>query len=135
MLRPYESICKNGMFPLEYDENMSKTTWNILGILTILAGISLFMLIPDRFAVLPPDQRPKFIAGCVFILGVLGAIVGICFFPKSRPITLRILGGIGIAACVFNLIEGAQRGNFSQFPLTLGFWLPGSIYLVVKGQL
>ena len=114
---------------------MSKTTWNILGILTILAGISFFMLIPEKFAVLPPDRRPKFIEGCVLLGGVLGVIVGICFFPKSRTITLRILGAIGIAGCVFNLIDGAQRGNFSQFPVTLAFWLPGSIYLVVKGQL
>jgi len=114
---------------------MSKTTWNILGILTILAGISFFMLIPEKFAVLPPEQRPKFIEGCVVLGGVLGVIAGICFFPKSRPITLRILGAIGVAACVFNLIDGAQRGNFSQFPINLAFWLPGSIYLVVKGQL
>ncbi|MEG4206652.1 hypothetical protein QUA20_22340 [Microcoleus sp. Pol7_A1] len=71
---------------------MSKTTWNILGILTILAGISFFMLIPEKFAVLPPDQRSKFIEGYVLLGGVLGVIVGICFFPKSRPITLRILG-------------------------------------------
>jgi len=114
---------------------MSKTTWNILGILTLLVGIYLFMSIPESFAVLPPDRRPKFIEGCVLDGGMLGVIVGICFFPKSRPITLRILGAIGVAACVFNLIDGAQRGNFSQFPINLAFWLPGSIYLVIKGQL
>jgi hypothetical protein len=114
---------------------MSKTTWNILGILTILTGIYLFRSIPESLAVLPPDRRHKFIEGDVLLGGVLAVIVGICFFPKSRPITLRILGAIGVAACVFNLIDGAQRGNFSQFPINLTFWLPGSIYLVVKGDL
>ena len=56
---------------------MSKTMWNILGILTILTGIYGFMSIPEKFAVLPPDQRPKFIEGCVLFGGMLGVIVGI----------------------------------------------------------
>ncbi|NMF57321.1 hypothetical protein [Pseudanabaena yagii] len=114
---------------------MSKTTWNILGILTIVAGILLFMLAPERYAALTPEQRPTFIAGGVLILAVLGAIASTCFFPKSRPVTLRILGAIGIASCIFTLIEGAHQGNFSRFPVTIGFWLPGSVYLVVKGKM
>jgi len=114
---------------------MSKTTWNILGILTIVAGIILFMSAPEKFAALTPEQRPTFIAGGVLILGILGAIVSTCFFPTSRPVTLRILGAIGIAGCIFNLIEGGRKGDFSGFPLTIGLWLPGSVYLVVKGNL
>jgi len=114
---------------------MSKTTWNILGILTIVAGIMLFMSTPEKFAALTPEKRPAFIAGGVLIFGVLGAIASTCFFPKSRPVTLRILGVIGIASCIFNLIEGGRQGDFSRFPLTIGFWLPGSVYLVVKGKM
>jgi hypothetical protein len=114
---------------------MNKITWNILGILTILAIILLFMSAPERFAALPPDQRSKFIVGGVIIMGVLGTIASTCFFPKVRPLTLRILGAIGIVCCIFNLIDGVYRGNFSQFPLTLSLWLPGSIYLLVKGKM
>ncbi|MEH1821969.1 MAG: hypothetical protein V7L31_23300 [Nostoc sp.] len=114
---------------------MSKTLWNILGILTIFAGISLFMMAPERFAALPPDQRPKFITGGVLIAGILSVIASTCFFPKVRPITLRILGTVGIASCVFDLIEGFHRGDFSQFAIILVFWLPGSIYLMVKGKM
>ncbi len=114
---------------------MSKTTWNILGILTILAGILLFMSVPEKFAALPPDQRPKFIAGVFFIFGLLGIIASTCFFPKVRPLTLRILGVFSIVCCVFTLIEGAHRGDFSKFPQIIILWLPGSIYLVVKGKM
>ncbi len=114
---------------------MNKITWNILGILTILATILLFMSAPEKFATLPPDQRPKFILGGIVIMGVLVTIASTCFFPKVRPLTLRILGAIGIAGCVSNLIDGVHKGNFSQFPITLSFWLPGSIYLVVKGKM
>ncbi|MFM7888716.1 MAG: hypothetical protein ACKPCM_18940 [Pseudanabaena sp.] len=40
-------------------------------------------------------------------------------YPKTRPVTLRILGVIGIAGCIFNLIEGAHQGNFSRLPVTI----------------
>lgn len=114
---------------------MSKTVWYILGILTVLAGILLFADAPERLATLPPDQKPKFIAGMVFFAGLLGSIAGTCFFPQVRPLTLRILGVFSIVACVFSLVEGFSRGNFSQFPIILVLWLPCSIYLVVKGKL
>lgn len=114
---------------------MSKTTWNILGILTIVAGTIFFMSQPERFAALSPEHRPKFIAGSVLIFGILATIVITCFLPVARPVTLRIIGVIGIASCIFNLIEGGSRGYFAQFPVTLGFWFPGSLYLVVKGKM
>ncbi len=114
---------------------MSKTVWYILGALTILASILFFSYIPERLAALPPDQHPKLIAGCVLFAGVLGTIITICFFPRVNPVTLRIMGVIGIAGCVFNLREALYTKNFSQLPITLAFWLPGSTYLVVKGKL
>lgn len=114
---------------------MSKTTWNILGILTILAGISMLSWMPDQFAALPADQRPKYLVGVVLLTSVLGVIATTCFFPKSRPITLRILGTLGAAGCLFNLVEGWQHHNFSQFGLILVFWLPGSVYLMLKGKM
>lgn len=114
---------------------MSKTVWYIIGILTILASILFFSDAPERFVALPPDRRPNFIMGCGLFAAVLGAIIGTCFFPRIRPVTLRILGAIGVAACVFNLIEGARSHDFYKIFINLALWLPGSIYLVVKGKL
>jgi hypothetical protein len=114
---------------------MNKSIWIILGIFSILAGISLILATPDRLAALPPDQHPKLIQGLVFLVGTCGIIALACFFPKSHPVTLRILGAYGVFACIFNLVEGIRQHNFSQFPMVLVFWLPGSIYLVVKGKM
>jgi len=112
-----------------------KPIWTILGILSILAGISLMLATPDRLAALPPDQHPKLIQGLFFFEGICGMIGLTCFFPKSHPVTLRILGAYGAAGCIFILVEGIRRHNFSQFPILFTFWLPGSIYLVVKGKM
>lgn len=114
---------------------MSQRVWNILGILTILAGFLFFSAMPEQFPTIPPDQRQKYIAGGVFFAGLLGVIVGTCFFPKVRPFTLRILGTYGAAGCLFILFEGIRQREFSQFPITLLFWLPGSIYLMLKGKM
>ncbi len=114
---------------------MSQTAWNILGILTILAGILLFLTERERFVTVPPDQYFQFFAIGFLIFGFLGIIASTCFFPKVRPFTLRVLGTYGIFCCVFNLITGFKKGDFSQFPMTICFWLPGSVYLVVKGKM
>lgn len=103
--------------------------------MTILAGILLFTAAPERLAALPPEQKPKFIAGMVLFAGVLGSIATTCFFPQVRPLTLRILGVIGLFGCIFSLLEGFSQGNFANFPITIVFWLPGSIYLIIKGDL
>ena len=113
----------------------SKIVWYIMGILTILATILFFMGIPERLAVLPPDQHPKLIYGSILFGVVLGTIIVTCFFPRVHTVSLRIIGAISMACCVFNLIDSFRTRNFSQFPLTLSLWLPGSIYLVVKGKM
>jgi len=114
---------------------MSRTIWIILGILSILAGLLLILAAPERLAALPPDQHPKLILGLAGFVGLCGVIAVTCFFPKSYPVTLRILGAFGIAGCIFHLVEGVRQHNFTQFPILFVFWLPGSIYLVVKGKM
>lgn len=117
---------------------MSKSGWNIwtiLGILTILTTILFLAGVPERLAVLPPDQHPKLIAGVAIFTCLLVAIALACLVPRSRPFTLRILGTIGLAGSIFILVDGFQQRNFAQFPITLLFWLPGSIYLVLKGKM
>ena len=114
---------------------MSQTVWNIIGGLTILASILFFSRYPERLAQLPPDRHPQLIAGGVLFGLVLGVIASMCFLPKYRPITLRLLGFIGVAGCIFSLVDGFYRQNFYQFPIILLFWLPGSIYLVLYGKM
>ena len=114
---------------------MNRTIWKILGILCILAGLSMFWQTPERLTALPPDQHLKLIEGLIFGESLLGAIAIMCFFPKSYPVTLRIVGAYGVASCIFVLVEGVRHHDFSQFPILLVFWLPGSIYLVTKGKM
>lgn len=117
---------------------MSRSGWNIwtiLGILTIVMTIVFLAGAPERLAALPPDQHPKFIVGVTGFTCLLIAIALTCLVPRSRPFTLRILGTIGLAGSVFILVDGFQQRNFSQFPITLVFWLPGSIYLMLKGKM
>lgn len=114
---------------------MSQTVWNILSVLTILASFLLFWDYPEQLATLSPDRHFQFIVGGVFFASLLGAIACMCFFPQSRPVTLRILGVIGISGCVFIVVEGFKQRDFSQYPIVLVFWLPGSIYLVLSGKM
>lgn len=122
-----------------YDDiYMSKSGWNIwtiLGILTILTAVVSLAGVPEQLAVLPPDQHPKLIAGVAIFTCLLIAIALACLVPRSRPFTLRILGAIGLAGSIFILVDGFQQRNFAQVPITLLFWLPGSIYLVLKGKM
>jgi len=114
---------------------MSQTVWNILGICTILA-LGLFLsTIHEQWSTLTPDQPPPSYLGVILFSGVLVVIAIACLVPKSRPFTLRIVGAIGIAGCIFSLIEGFKQQNFAQFPITLIFWLPGSVYLTIKGKM
>jgi len=114
---------------------MRQRVWTILGVLTILAGISLFFGMVEQFPNVPPDQRQKYIAGGIFFSGLLSVVAGTCFLPKVRPLTLRILGTYGAVGCLFLLVEGVRQRDFSQFPIILVFWLPGSIYLILKGKM
>lgn len=111
------------------------TIWNILGGLTVLMTVLFLAGVPERLAALPPDQHPKFIAGVALFTSFLIVIALTCLVPRSRPFTLRVLGAIGLAGSVFILVDGFQNRNFVQFPITLLFWLPGSIYLMLKGKM
>ncbi len=114
---------------------MNQTVWNILGFFTIIAIWIMLSGIPERLQALPLEQHHKFIFGITLFVFVLIVIVMLCFIPKSRPFTLRILGAIGVAGCIFSLVEGFQQRNFTQFPIIFLFWFPGSLYLVIKGKM
>jgi uncharacterized membrane protein HdeD (DUF308 family) len=106
-----------------------------LGIASIACAILLILGIPERLAALPPDRHKTLIYGT-------GALVGFCvfsailsFFPQSHFITLRIAGAIGLAGCIFILVDSFHTQNFDRVPITLLFWLPGSIYLIMRGKM
>jgi hypothetical protein len=113
---------------------MSRWVWNVLGGCTVLAGILLLQMVRERSAQLPPNQRDGQILALVLSEAVLAAIAFACFFPKTHPVTLRIIAVIGIAACGFNLLQGFRQGDFSHYPMNL-FWLFLSLILLWRGDL
>jgi type IV secretory pathway VirB2 component (pilin) len=113
---------------------MSRWVWNVLGGCTVLAGILLLQMVRERSAQLPPNQRDGQILALGVSEAVLAAIAFACFFPKTHPVTLRIIAVIGIAACGFNLLQGFRQGDFSHYPMNL-FWLFLSLILLWRGDL
>ncbi|KAF3890080.1 MULTISPECIES: hypothetical protein [Nostocales] len=120
---------------------MSRTVWIVLGISSIVAAVSLLVQAPDVFATRPPDKQLEFILFLAGLVGLCGTFAVACFFPKSHPITLRIIGAIGVVSCVFSIYSSFQDrslnwiGVASRLSIVLGFWLPGSIYLLLKGKM
>lgn len=114
---------------------MNRTFYNILGILAILSGISLIMTGRDIVANRPPEKPILFYTGGIMFVGLCGLIAITCFFPQSHPITLRILGFIGLISCIFIIVDNWHHPNLGQLGLIFLFWLPGSIYLIITGQM
>lgn len=120
---------------------MRRSVWIGIGILSILAGMSLLVQAPEIFATRPPDKQMEFIFGTGGLVGLCGAIAIACFFPSSHPITLRLIGVIGITSCVYSMYDSFQDRDLvwvkiiSRFILIFGFWGPFSIYLTIKGKM
>lgn len=114
---------------------MNRTFYNILGFLSVIAGISLILQMPEILATRPPENLSLFYWGTAGLVGVCILIAIFCFFPKSHPYTLRIIGAIGFLSTLYYLYESFRDRNFAQVGIALLFWLPGSIYLIVKGKM
>lgn len=120
---------------------MRRSIWIVLGISSVLAGIVLLTEAPRIFETRAPDQRLSFIFGTVILVGLCGVLAITCFFPRSHPITLRIIGFIGIISCLFLIYSIFGNPEFSWFVILLRllpvlmFWLPCSIFLLYKGRL
>ena len=114
---------------------MSRTLYIVLGVLAILCGVSLVMQIPEILATRPPDNLVVFYGGTAALVGLCLVIAITCFFPKSHPITLRIIGAIGIVSTIYYLYDSFHNHKFAQVGTALLFWLPRSIYLVLKGNM
>lgn len=114
---------------------MNRTFYNILGFLSVIAGISLIVQMREILATRPPENLSLFYWGTAGLVGVCIVIAIFCFFPKSHPYTLRIIGAIGLISTIYYLYEAFHKHNFAQLGTALFFWLPGSIYLIVKGKM
>jgi len=114
---------------------MNRTFYNILGFLSVIAGISLILQMREILATRPPENLSSFYSGTALLVGVCIVIAIFCFFPKSHPVTLRIIGAIGLISTIYYLYDAFHNHNFAQLGTALFFWLPGSIYLIVKGKM
>lgn len=113
----------------------NKPIFIFLGISSLVCIFLLVSAIPERLAELPPERHKTFIYGMAAFVVLCLTLAILCFFPQSHWITLRILGIIGIAGCVFTLVEGVRTRNLARVPIALFFWLPGSIYLLKRGKM
>lgn len=114
---------------------MNRTFYNILGFLSVIAGISLILQMREILATRPPENLSLLYWGTAGFVGLCFLIAIFCFFPKSHPYTLRIIGAIGFLSTLYYLYESFRDRNFAQVGIALLFWLPGSIYLIVKGKM
>lgn len=120
---------------------MSRTLWKALGILSLVAGLSLLIQAPDVFVTRPPDKQLEFIIGTAALIGLCIVIAVACWFPQSHPVTLRLIGAIGVAGCIFSIFDSFRHteigwlGIISRLGLIFCLWLPGSMYLVIKGKM
>ncbi|AUT03064.1 hypothetical protein CLI64_23125 [Nostoc sp. CENA543] len=120
---------------------MSRTFWKVLGVLSLLAGISLLMQSPGVFATRSPDKQLEFIIGTAALVGLCGLFAIACWFPQSHKFTLRVIGLFGVVACLFSIYDIFRDRHlnwvamFSRLALIVGLWLPGSLYLVKKGNM
>ena len=114
---------------------MNRTIYKVLGVAALLCIFLLVSGTAERAAELPPEDRSLLYWGTAAMVGVCLAIAAACFFPRSHPVSLRILGAIGIASSIFYLVENIREGRFIALGPALLFWLPGSLYLAIAGKL
>jgi hypothetical protein len=78
----------------------------------------------------------------MLVFGLLGAaMAAACFFPRSRPVSLRIIGGILFAGCAAGLLlqiretkeVGWTRRTGRAFAMAT-FGCVGGLYLTVLGD-
>ncbi len=114
---------------------MRRFWWKVLGTLCAIAGIHLLTKMFDILPALPPERRLESFVWGSGLIGICFVSASLCFFPRSHWISLRILGGYGVAASIFNIVEGFRTRDYSKLGVTLFFWLPGSIYLIWSGKM
>ncbi|HLO52172.1 MAG TPA: hypothetical protein VK211_27480 [Kamptonema sp.] len=107
---------------------MSKGSRIAIGIVALLCALGFFMTALD------PSGLP---AGANVFYGMTGLCVTIaiaCFFPKSHPITLRIIGATIFFFYAYYVIDSFRNQNLSRAIAGFFIWGLPSGYLAIAGK-
>lgn len=107
---------------------MSKGSRIAIGIVALLCAIGFFMTALD------PSGLP---AGASVFYGMTALCVTIaiaCFFPKSHPITLRIIGATIFFLYADYVINSFRSQNFGRAIAGFFIWGLPSGYLAIAGK-
>ncbi|MDY7016043.1 MAG: hypothetical protein SVX43_21080 [Cyanobacteriota bacterium] len=107
---------------------MSKGSRIAIGIVALLGAVGFFLtaLDPSDFPAGPP---------VFYGLAAVFAIVAIaCFFPKSHPVSLRLIGAIIFAAYVGYIIDSFQTQDFGRAVVGFIVWGVPSGYMAISGK-
>lgn len=107
---------------------MSKSSRIVIGIFALLVAVGFFI------TALNPEGLPMGAAG-FYAMAVLFVIVAIaCFFPKTHPFTLRIIGTVIFCGYAAYAYDSFQTQNFSRAIKGFIFWGIPSGYLAIMGK-
>ena len=106
---------------------MSKSSRIIIGIVALLGAVGFFI------TALEPEGLPTGVAGFYAMAALFVIIAVACFFPKTHPITLRMIGMVIFCGYVAYVYDSFQTQNFSRAIKGLIFWGLPSGYLAIMG--
>ncbi|AFY66237.1 hypothetical protein [Geitlerinema sp. PCC 7407] len=109
--------------------------YRILGVLSLMAGLSLILRSLEIWQERPPEEPLLFIGGTIALVGLCALMAIACLFPRTHPVTLRGIGAIGLIGSLFFVWEQGRDRQFLALLPALFFWLPGSLYLIRRGKL
>lgn len=105
-----------------------------LGARIAIAAISLVCALMFVLTALDPSGLP---AGALVFYGLAAFCVIIavaCLFPKSHPITLRLIGALVCSAYIVYMVDSFQTQNFGRAAVGFLVWGLPSGYLAVAGK-
>ncbi len=106
-----------------------------LGMLSLLGAVQMGRMMAALVVTQPPKNPVEFYLGSSGLIGICLVSAIFCFFPKSHPVTLRIIGFYGLCSCIYILLDCVINHAIVNLPMLFAFWLPGSIYLVWTGKM
>ena len=99
-----------------------------IGIVALLSGVGFFITALD------PSGLP---AGSLvfYTMAAVCVVIAIaCFFPKSHPVTLRLIGAIIFTTYVGYIIDSFQAQNLDRAVAGFIVWGLPSGYLAIMGK-
>ncbi|MEO0378611.1 MAG: hypothetical protein AAF329_29270 [Cyanobacteria bacterium P01_A01_bin.17] len=105
-----------------------------LGSRIVIAAVSFVCALMFFLTALDPSGLPS---GALVFYGMAAVCVIIavaCLFPKSHPVTLRLIGGLILSAYVIYVFDSFQTQNFTRAVVGFLVWGLPSGYLAVTGK-